>query len=296
MFRSNTPEGTSLKVKFGVHLPPEGLTFTQMREACLAAERQGYDLFTMTDHFYPMRETSKGYPLECWSTLAGLAAVTERIKLGPLVSCVWYRNPTLLGKIATTVDIISNGRLILGIGAGWHESEFKAYYGLYPTIKEREDALEETAQILRSMLHKRETTFVGKRYRVENLINLPPPIQAAIPIMVGGGGERRTLRTAAKYGDISHFFANNAEEVERKIRVLKEHCRKSRRDSSEVSIGTSLTPIVDGGHLSSQSRDYIEACVGLGVSIFTIRFSPLGSIAMEIQREFADEIIPSFHA
>jgi len=216
--------------------------------------------------------------------------------LAPLVSCVWYRNPTLLGKIATTVDIISNGRLILGIGAGWHEPEFKAYYGLYPTIKEREDALEETAQILRSMLHKRETTFNGKRYRVENLVNIPPPIQKAIPIMIGGSGERRTLRTAAKYGDISHFFANNAEEVERKIRILKEHCRKSNRDFPEIAIGTSLTPIVEDGHLSAQSRDYIEACVGLGVSIFTIRFSPLGNIAIEIQRKFAEEIIPSFQA
>lgn len=296
MLPSNTSEGASLKVKFGVHLPPEGLTFVQMREACLAAEKQGYDLFTMTDHFYPMRETSKGYPLECWSTLAGLAAVTERIRLGPLVSCVWYRSPALLGKIATTVDIISNGRLILGIGAGWHEAEFKAYYGLYPTIKDREDALEETAQIIRSMLHKRETTFNGKRYRVENLVNLPQPIQKAIPIMIGGSGERRTLRTAAKYGDISHFFANNAEEVERKIGILKEHCRKGRRDFSEVAIGTSLTPVIEGGCLSTKFRDYIEACVGLGVSIFTVRFSPLGNIATGMQRKFADEIIPSFQA
>jgi alkanesulfonate monooxygenase SsuD/methylene tetrahydromethanopterin reductase-like flavin-dependent oxidoreductase (luciferase family) len=122
-----------------------------MREACLAAETQGYDLFTITDHFYP-RSSSAGYPLECWTILVGLASLTERIKLGPLVSCVGYRNPALLGKMAATVYIVSNGRLILGIGAGWHEAEFKAYFGSFPTAKERDDALEETAQILRSIL------------------------------------------------------------------------------------------------------------------------------------------------
>jgi len=100
-----------MKTMFGVHLPPEGLAFTQMREVCLAAERQGYDLFTITDHLYPMRPSSAGYPSNAGQHWLDFA-VTERIKLGPLVSCVWYRNPALLGKIATTVDIISNGRII----------------------------------------------------------------------------------------------------------------------------------------------------------------------------------------
>jgi len=282
-----------MKVTFGVHLPPEGLTFTQMREACLAAEKQGYDLFTITDHFYPMRETSAGYPLESWTTLAGLAAVTERIKLAPLVSCVGYRNPALLGKMATTVDIISNGRLILGIGAGWHEPEFKAYFGRFPTVKEREDALEETAQILHSMLHEEKTTFISKRYHVENLVNQPPPVQKAIPIMIGGSGERRTLRTAAKYGDISHFFANSVEEVEKKIGVLKEHCRRCGRDFSEITLGTSR---IEGGYFSAQFRDYIEACLGLGVSMFIIVVRSVGASAAETQRRFAEEIVPSFKA
>jgi len=285
-----------MKVTFGVHLPPEGLTFAQMREACLAAEMQGYDLFTITDHFYPMRPSSAGYPLECWTTLAGFASITERIKLGPLVSCVEYRNPALLGKMATTVDIVSNGRLILGIGAGWHEAEFKAYFGSFPTVKDREDALEETAQILRSMLHRRETTF-SKRYHVENLINLPPPVQKAIPIMIGGSGEKRTLRTAARYGDISHFFANSTEEAERKIGILREHCRRCGRDFSEIMLATGVSPIVEGGRFSAQVSDYIEACLGLGVSLFTVRVSALGrDSAVEIQRRFADEIMPSFKA
>jgi len=284
-----------MKVMFGVHLPPEGLTFAQMREACLAAEIQGYDLFTITDHLYPMRPSSAGYPLESWTTLAGLASLTERIKLGPLVSCVGYRNPALLGKIATTVDIISNGRLILGIGAGWHEAEFKAYFGRFPTVKEREDALEGTARILRSMLHRREATS-SKRYHVENLINLPSPVQKAIPIMVGGSGEKRTLRTAARYGDISHFFADSTEEVERKIGVLKEHCKRCGRDFSEITLATSTSPIVEGGRFSAQFKGYIEACLALGVSLFTVRVSFPGGSAAEIQRRFADEIMPSFKA
>ena len=255
--RTKTHRGTNTKVMFGIHLPPEGITFNRMREVCLAA-------------------------------------VTEKIKLGPLVSCVWYRPPTVLGKIATTVDLISNGRVIVGVGAGWHEGEFKAYFGRFPTVGERENALEEAAQILRGMLRKKETTFRGENYRVENLVNLPSPSRGSIPIMVGGGGEKRTLRVAAKYGDISHFFANSTQEVERKIGILNDHCRRNGRDPSEISLATGLTPTIEGVRFSAQPVEYIEACVKLGVSIFTLMFSRLGDAASEAQRRFAEEIIPSF--
>lgn len=281
---------------FGVHCPPEGQNFTQMRQTCITTEKQGYDLFTMTDHLYPMRENSRGFPLECWTTMGGLAAVTERIKLGSLVSCMGYRNPALLGKIATTLDIISNGRLILGIGAGWHETEFKAYFGRFPSVKEREDTLEDAAQILHSMLHKKQTTFISERYYIEKLVNLPPPIQEAIPIMIGGSGERRTLRIAAKYGDISHINANSAEEIERKIEVLKGHCKRNGRDFSEITVATSLSPMIEGNHFQPQLRENIDTLIKLGVKIFTIRNSVFGDATLEWQKKFAEEVIPSFKA
>lgn len=285
-----------MTITFGVHCPPEGLTFNQMRETCLAAEEQGYDLFTMTDHFYPMRPESLGYPLDCWSTLAGLAAITKKIRLGSLVSCVWYRHPAVLGKIATTIDIISNGRLILGIGAGWHETEFKAYFGQFPSVKEREDALQEAAQILRSMLHRRETNFIGKRHHVEKLINMPSPIQNPIPLLIGGGGEKRTLRIAAMYGDISHFSGARDDPaiVERKINILKEHCNKVGRNFSEITLGLNLTPAFESGSFSTTFIDCLERCIELGVKIFTLRFYRLREKASEVQKRFAEEIIPSF--
>ncbi len=122
------------RISFGIHTPPEGKNFDTMREYCQTAERLGYDLFTITDHFMNMMDPAghDNHPLECWTTLAGLGAITDRIALGPLVSCALYRHPTVLAKIATTVDIISKGRLIFGVGAGWHEMEFKGFMGQFP--------------------------------------------------------------------------------------------------------------------------------------------------------------------
>jgi len=232
---------------FGVHVPPEGRDFKEMKSICLTVEGLGFDLFTITDHFMNMAQpdSSNQHPLECWSTLAGLAAVTSKIRLGPLVSCYFYRQPTVLAKMATTVDIISNGRLIFGIGAGWHEQEFKGFMGQFPSVKERMIGLEETVRICKSMFMNERTSFSGELYHVDNVLNSPRPIQKSIPIMVGGGGEMRTLRTAARYADISHFAFNPSEEVlNKKLTVLKKHCRVVGRDFDEIKKGISLTPII----------------------------------------------------
>ncbi|MCW4039052.1 MAG: LLM class flavin-dependent oxidoreductase [Candidatus Bathyarchaeota archaeon] len=127
-------EMVSTELVLGAHVPPEGFNFAEMKEICLTAERVGFDLFTTTDHLMRMAQpdTIRGrHPLECWSTLAGLAAATSTIRLAPLVSCYGYRRPTVLAKMATTVDIISNGRLIFGIGAGWHQKEFEGFMGRF---------------------------------------------------------------------------------------------------------------------------------------------------------------------
>ena len=178
---------------FGIHAPPQGRDFEEMKRICQAAEEAGFDLFTMTDHFMNMGQPDgpSRHPLECWSTLAGLAAVTTKIRLGPLVSCYYYRRPTVLAKIATTVDIISNGRLIFGIGAGWHQKEFAGFMDRFPPVKERMMGLEETIQICKSMFKNERTTFRGKLYNVENVLNSPLPIQRPPPIMVGGGGVKK---------------------------------------------------------------------------------------------------------
>ena len=236
----------SLKdIVFGMHVPPEGLSFEEVKNICLKAEELGYDLFTITDHFMNMAQpdSANRHPLECWSTVAGLAAVTSKIRLGPLVSCYYYRLPTVLAKMATTVDIISNGRLIFGIGAGWHQKEFEGFMSRFPSVKERMTGLEETIQICRSMFKNERTNFEGKLYHFENVLNSPLPVQRPLPIMVGGGGEKKTLRIAAKYAHISHCAFNPPiEALDHKLSVLKKHCKAVNRDLDEIKIGISVNP------------------------------------------------------
>jgi F420-dependent oxidoreductase-like protein len=230
-----------------MHVPPEGLSFEEMKNLCLRAEELGYDLFTITDHFMNMAQPDRSdrHPLECWSTLAGLAAVTSRIRLGPLVSCYYYRPPTVLAKMATTIDIISKGRLIFGLGAGWHQKEFEGFLRRFPPVKERMTGLEETIQICRSMFMNERTSFIGKLYHYENVLNSPLPAQRLLPIMVGGGGEKKTLRIAAKYADISHCAFNpSMEALNHKLSVLKKHCEAVNRDFDEVKIGISVNPFL----------------------------------------------------
>jgi F420-dependent oxidoreductase-like protein len=235
------------RINFGVHVPPEGRNFKTMKELCQTAENLGYDLFTVTDHFMNMANPNgrENHPLECWTTLAGLGASTNRIALGPLVSCVNYRHPTVLAKMATTVDIISGGRLIFGVGAGWHEVEFKGFVGRFPSSKERLDGLEEAVQICRSMFQNEVTDFTGKMYSATNILNLPRPVQRSVPVMVGGSGEKRTLKIAAQYADISHLFASSPQELEHKLQVLKRHCKNVERNYSEIGIAVGMRPLLD---------------------------------------------------
>jgi len=233
-------------VWFEAHVPPEGRDFEEMRRFCLRAEELGYDMFTVTDHFMNMGDPNGPgkHPLECWTTLAGLAAISSRIRIGPVVSCYAYRPPAVLAKMATTVDIISKGRLVFGIGAGWHEEEFKGYLGGWPPPAERLRGLEETVQICRSMFTNERTTFHGRMFRVENVLNSPQPVQRPPPILVGGGGERRTLRIAAEHADISHFFAWDVETLDRKLAALRRHCEAVGRDYDEIRKGVGLRFIV----------------------------------------------------
>ncbi|MFH0848958.1 MAG: TIGR03560 family F420-dependent LLM class oxidoreductase [archaeon] len=238
---------SSKGLKFAVHVPPEGRDFKTMKEFCQTTEKLGYDLFTMTDHFMNMQNPAgpENHPLECWTALAGLAAVTSKIALGPLVSCVNYRHPTVLAKMATTVDIISGGRLIFGIGAGWHEMEFNGFMGQFPSAKERLDGLDDAIQICQSMFKNKFTDFKGKLYSAKNTLNSPGPVQKPVPVMVGGSGEKRTLKIAAKYADISHLFSNSPQELAHKVEVLKRHCDKVKRDFSSIKIAVGLRPIMD---------------------------------------------------
>ena len=232
---------------FGYHVPSEGFNFDKMKSICLTAEEVGIDLFTTTDHLMNMMnpQGKENHPLECWTLLAGLAAVTKKIRLGPLVSCYGYRAPTLLAKIATSVDIISNGRLVMGLGAGWHEAEFKGFYGRFPSVKERIQGFEDTLAIVHSMFRNDYTSYNGKKFSVENTLNSPLPIQKEVPMMAGVFGDL-TIQIATRYVDIIHCLFDPTPNIldKRKLQIA-EGCKKAGRNSEEIRIASGYSLWLD---------------------------------------------------
>src|SRR6202165_1030659 len=229
---------------FGFHMPtftfpgvPNDRLFDRVAENAKAAEKAGFDLVTVMDHLYQIRgigpETEP--MMEAYTTLSALATQTSRVKLGTLVTGVTYRNPALLVKQVTTLDVISKGRAILGIGAAWNEDEHRGYGIEFPPIGQRMDRLGEALTIAKLMFTEDRPSFEGKYYRIERALTVPRRIQPGGPkILIGGGGERRTLRLLAEHGDIGHWFGGNLEDLKRKKKVFEEHCEAVKRDPSEV--------------------------------------------------------------
>ncbi len=219
--------------------------FDRVADNVRAAEAAGFDLVTVMDHFYQIAGIGpETLPmLEAYTTLGALATITTRVKLGALVSGVTYRNPALLAKQIATLDTISNGRAVLGLGAAWNESEHIGYGFDFPPIGERLDRLEEALEVCRLMLTQVRPSFSGRFYRIERALNVPRPVQAGgPPVIVGGGGERRTLRLVAKYADIGNLDGS-LEELKRKLEIFDEHCRAVGRNRADV-VMTVMAPVV----------------------------------------------------
>ena len=201
------------------------------------AENAGFDSFWLMDHFHQIPGVGKSEEpmLEGWTTISFLAAITSKIKLGTLITGNIYRHPSILAKIGATLDVLSKGRLFLGIGAGWNEEESLAYGIPFPSIKERFLRLEEAIQVIRKMwTEEPSASFSGKYYQIKNAYCNPKPIQKpSPPIMVGGVGERQTLRIVAKYADACNLYGS-VETVKRKLTILKEHCTSVGRDYASI--------------------------------------------------------------
>jgi F420-dependent oxidoreductase-like protein len=237
---------------FGYHMP--NYTFAGTADVDLfdrvvalaqAAEKAGFDMVTVMDHFYQISGVGpEDDPmLEGYSVLNALAMRTNRVLLGTMVSGVTYRNPAMLAKMVTTLDVISRGRAVLGLGAAWNESEHDGYGFEFPPIGRREDRLEEALTIARAMFDEERPSFDGTFYRIDRALNRPRPIQPGGPrILIGGSGEKRTLKLAARFADMTNWFGT-LEEAAPKLAVLDRHCEAVGRDPGQI-LRTVSVPIV----------------------------------------------------
>ena len=229
--------------RLGLQLPnfnfpdggPEDI-FGTVVQAARTAEQSGFDTVLVMDHFYqlPGLGTPDDYMLEAYTLLGALAAATERARLGALVTGNTYRNPAILAKCVTTLDVVSGGRAQLGIGSGWFELEHEAFGIPFGTFTERFQKLEEALQVILPMLRDERPTLHGSHYRITEAINQPAPL-SRIPVMIGGSGERKTLRMVAQYADMGNLTCEPAE-VGRKLDALAGHCDALGRERSDITV------------------------------------------------------------
>jgi F420-dependent oxidoreductase-like protein len=284
----------------GLHVPSftypgaEGAgLFPRLAEIAATADRSGFTALSVMDHFHQIAPA--GQPdepmLEAYTTLGALAARTDRIQLYTLVSGVIYRNPGHLAKSVTTLDVISGGRAMLGIGAAWNDEESRAYGFAFPPIGERMDRLEEAVQICRAMFDNPTATCEGRHHRVEDAINNPRPVRARIPILIGGSGERRTLRIVARHADACNVLgwvpgggeAGGPALVRSKLEVLGRHCEAEGRDIADImktaTIGTMIIDETEAGvrrRLESYAASPPPAMRGMDVDTLA-RALPVGT-------------------
>ena len=226
---------------------PEQL-FPTVRRQAVEAEESGFDTVLVMDHFYQL--ASLGQPgqemIECYTLLSALAQHTSRVRLSSLVTGNTYRNPTLLAKTVTALDVVSGGRAQLGIGAGWFEFEHHSLGFEFGTFTDRFEKLEESLQIVLPMLRGERPTLAGKWYQVHEAVNNPSPL-GRIPVMIGGGGERKTLRMVAQYADESNLICG-VDEIPRKLSALAEHCENLGRDRSEITVSYQTSACIAPTH------------------------------------------------
>ncbi|MCC5581150.1 LLM class F420-dependent oxidoreductase [Microtetraspora sp. AC03309] len=230
------------------------------------AEQAGISSFTVMDHYFQMRtrtSTADEPMLEGYTTLGYVAALTERMTLGLMVTGVMYRHPGLLAKIVTTLDVLSGGRACLGLGASWYEREQRGLGVPVVPMSERFERLEETLQICLQMWSDDDGPYEGRHYRLDETLCVPAPPSGRPPIMVGGGGEKKTLRLVARYADACNLFATSVDEVARKLDVLREHCAGEGRDYDTIEKTVMFSrPVLDAADAFLAD---VEAYAKLGV-------------------------------
>jgi len=264
-----------------------------LAQAAVAAEDAGAAMFTMQDHFFQMEQLGRPQDpfLECYTALAFVAGQTRSIPLGVLVTGVTYRHPGVLAKTAATLDVLSGGRLIFGIGTGWYEREHAGLGVPLPPLNDRFEMLEEALQICEQMWSADDGPYVGKHYRLAETICEPQPIRRP-PILIGGGGERKTLRLAARYADVWNRNGTvlQPDGLARKVEVLHRHCAEVGRDPAEIrkTVGLFADPFAD---LDDYLRT-VEYCAGLGFDLVHTGPLPGNPDPVGFIRRLGDEVAP----
>ena len=305
-------------IRFGATLPQIKRSWQETKAAAETFEQLGFHSLWLNDHLYgiPMPQIPI---LEAWTTLCAVGAITSKPELGLLVSPPGFRNPALYAKMAATLDQISAGRVIVGLGAGWFAMEYEGYGFPFPPVRDRLEQLEEAVVLMKAMWAGETPSFHGKHFRTESVICEPRPVRRP-PILIGGGGERVLLRIAARHADIWNNLAVHQSQLEGKIDALKAHCREVGRDFESVQISQQTLVVIGedekdgrdkvskatqlyGGHLGDiegsgiwgspeQVIERIEHHARLGVSLFVIEF--FGRDIREPARLFAEKVMPAF--
>ncbi len=304
---------------FGVTLPQIKRSWNEAREAALEFDRLGYDGVWACDHVYgvPMPQL----PIfEAWTELAAVAAITKKVELGTLVTPPFFRNPAILAKQVATLDHISNGRAVVGLGAGWFQPEFEGTGSEFPPLRERMRALEETAQILKALWTEERASFEGRHFRVRDAICEPKPLRRP-PILIGGGGERVLMGIVARHADIWNNLAIFQPQLGAKIEALKRRCDEEGRDFDTLEVSQQCVVVIAeddvsateslakaqkiyGHHMGAALEEHgiwgtpdrvierIEQHRALGCDGFAIEF--FGRDTRVPARLFAEKVLPAF--
>jgi F420-dependent oxidoreductase-like protein len=256
-----------------------------------AAEDGGCSTFTLMDHWFQMEgfATAQDPMLEGYTSLGFLAGQTQRMTLGLLVTGVTYRYPGLLAKIVTTLDVLSGGRAMLGIGAAWYELEHRGLGVPFPPVSERFERLEETLQICLQMWSDNDGSYLGNHYELNETICVPRPIQQPRPpILIGGSGERKTLLLVARYADACNLFATGVDEVKHKLDVLARHCDAEGRDTATIrkTILGGVDPLGDTDGFLTSMEEYAR----LGVEL--VEIMPTGPDPVAMVTELGEKVVP----
>jgi F420-dependent oxidoreductase-like protein len=275
-------------VGFGLRSSQHHRSWAQIRENFVAADEWGWESAWVFDHMIPLSDPRTGPNLEGWTLLAGLAEATKRVKIGPMVTGITYRNPALLLKEAVTVDHISNGRCLLGVGAAWFQGEHEMFGFDFPPVGQRVDMLREALEIFELLQSQERSTYEGRHYRVRDAIFEPKAIQQPrLPVVIGAGGDRM-LRLVARFADQWDNNFSNSDEYRERVRKLEAACAKLGRDPGQIRRSTTLAADLVKDERALRAR--LDELHTLGITDILIHAPE----RIEELRDYAERIVPEY--